>query len=218
MNDELAAEIAAHAHGKVPRELRRRQVLAEARAVFEERGYDATSMDELARRVGVSKPVVYDLVGSKEALFRDVMSVVADELSLRVAEAVASEPDRSRQLRAGILAFLRFIETRRAAWLALLAPDAGPAGAEVLAVRRQQAELVAAMIVAGGTDDGAPVDPAGAAVVARAINGAVEAVASWWHDHPDVPAESLADVLGDAFSPNLRELAGRPLRSLRPED
>src|SRR5581483_8070029 len=104
MSDKpLAAELAAHPHGRVPRALRRRQVLAEAHQLFSERGFTGASMDELARRMGVSKPVIYELAGSKEQLYRDVMASVHGELASALAEAAAGEPDLPRKLRAGIL-------------------------------------------------------------------------------------------------------------------
>src|SRR5437016_2404433 len=101
--NSLAEEVAAYPRGRVPREVRRRQVIALSTELFAERGYDGASMDELARRAGVSKPVVYDLVGSKEELFRDLMSVEAEDLARRISEAVEREPVHEERLRAGAL-------------------------------------------------------------------------------------------------------------------
>src|SRR5690242_21942838 len=97
--NSLANEVAAYPHGRVPKEVRRRHVIGLARELFTERGYNGTSMDELARRADVSKPVVYDLVGSKEELFRDVMTLEAEDLSRQISEAVAREPVRDERLR-----------------------------------------------------------------------------------------------------------------------
>lgn len=199
---ELAEAIAAHAHGKVPRELRRQQVLAEAHDLFVERGYEGTSMDELARRVGVSKPVIYGLAGSKEQLFKDVIGVASQELADAVDTAVAAADDVVGKLRAGILAFLRFVEQRRAAWGALLVTDAGPASQELLALRRQQALRVAASLPLGEKGD-----PRVAEAVAHAIDGACELAALWWERHPEVSAEALADLLTNLFLPGLTGLA-----------
>ena len=136
---ELTAQLAAFSHGRVPRDLRRKQVLSEAFDLFIERGFPGASMDELARRVGVTKPVIYDLVGSKEQLFREVMAVVQEELTASIATAVAVEADLPSRLRAGILAFLRFTHQRRRGWSALLSMESGAGSAEVNAIRRQQA-------------------------------------------------------------------------------
>ena len=97
----VSREVSGYQHGRVPRGLRRKQVLAEAHDLFVELGYHRASMDELARRVGVSKPVIYDLAGSKEELFRDVMAEMTAELTEHVSAAVAGERDVSRMLHAG---------------------------------------------------------------------------------------------------------------------
>src|SRR5689334_7971485 len=134
-HDPLRAELAEFAHGRVPRELRRRQVLATASELFVERGFAEASMDELARRVGVSKPVIYDLCGSKEALYSEVMAQEAANLARAVEQAVAAEPSPNleRKLHAGALAFFGFAEARRAAWDALLAAHAAPVSKELAA-------------------------------------------------------------------------------------
>jgi len=62
------ARIEDFQHGRVPRELRERQLLELAEELFGERGYAGASMDELARRAGVTKPVVYELFGSKDSV------------------------------------------------------------------------------------------------------------------------------------------------------
>ena len=207
---KLAGEVAAHAHGRVPRELRRRQLLAEARELFVERGYHAASMDELARRMGVSKPVVYDLAGSKEQLFRDVMALVGEELTARIASAVGAEPDLGRRLHAGILGFLRYVDEHRAEWSALLssiARSAGPPSDELAALQRAQVMLVAGLITAG--PDGGGAAPLVAEVLAQAINGAVESAALWWREHPELSPEILADLLTRFLSPGLLAVSSR---------
>jgi len=212
--EQLDSELARYRRGKVPRELRRRQLLARAHDLFVEVGYDRASMDELAKRVGVSKPVIYDLCGSKEQLFRDVMAVVNAELAECVASAVTAEKTFSAKLHAGVLAVLRFIQQRREAWASLLATDAGPVGAEEASMQRQQAELVAALIAGGVDPSGTPANPLTAQVLASAINGAVEFVALWWQQHPDIAPEALADLLTRAFSPDLLELSALELKTV----
>ncbi len=204
----LAAQIAGFAHGRVPRALRRRQVLEHAYQLFVERGYHGASMDELARRVGVSKPVIYDLAGSKEELFREVMAGVQAELVAELAAAVATEPELAGRLHAGILGFLRFVHRRRDGWAALRSLESG--GTEVTAaLRRGPAELVAA-IIGQGSGRGAPrLDGRTREILASAINGAVEFVALWWQVHPEVDAESLARLLADLLSPGLMALVRR---------
>jgi AcrR family transcriptional regulator len=210
----LSAQVAAYPHGRVPRALRRQQLLEAAYPLFVERGYQGASMDELARRIGVTKPVIYDLAGSKEQLFRDVVASVQADLAASVASAVAEHDDLAGRLHAGILAFLRFTERRRRGWAALLSMEAG--GGELAAtLRRQPVALVAALIAEGVGGRRAP-DAATLEVLAQAINGAVEFVALWWQSHPERSAESLAALLADLLSPGLIALAEGRRRPRRP--
>jgi AcrR family transcriptional regulator len=199
----VSAQIATFAHGRVPRALRRQQVLEQAYELFVERCYDGASMDELARRVGVTKPVIYELVGSKEQLFREVVAGIQAELATAVATAVSSETDLAGRLHAGILAFLRFAERKRRGWAALMSMGAG-GGAITATLRREPVALVAALIGASaGRDGGASPDARTLEILAQAINGAVEFVALWWQSHPDTTAESLAASLAALLSPGL---------------
>src|ERR1700741_2000396 len=95
----IAAEVAAYAHGRVPRALRERQVLAAAEELFAEVGFAGASWEEPPRRVGVSKPVVYAHAGSKEQLFRRCVERQARRLAERISDASAGETDPEAQLR-----------------------------------------------------------------------------------------------------------------------
>lgn len=216
--ERLQAEVDGHAHGRVPRDLRRRHILAVAEQVFVERGYAGTSMDELAARAGVSKPVIYDLVGSKEAVFAACMQAAADALAVQVATAVAAAgDDAATRLRAGALAWFEFIEARRSVWDALLASGDAPATAAIETIRTRQDAFVAAELTAtvasvtsaadGAADDVArTVDPELAAAVATAMNGAFEALGRWWHSHPERSATELADLYTALVLPGLEGL------------
>lgn len=206
---ELAALVAEYPHGRVPRELRRRQIVAVATELFVGRGFASASMDELARRVGVSKPVVYDLVGSKEELFHEIVTAEAARLAQRVQAAVDSEPDIALRLRAGTLAFFQFIGERRAAWRSLMALSDAPITAELARARRFQADAVASLLSKGAAETGVVLDPAVVSATAHAINGAIEALALWWHDHPDASPEALADLATDLVAPGLVLLSER---------
>jgi AcrR family transcriptional regulator len=81
------ARIGEFRHGRVPRELRRQQLIELGEELFAERGFTKTSMDELARRAGVTKPVVYELFGSKDGLFEACLEGLAVRLAESIAEA-----------------------------------------------------------------------------------------------------------------------------------
>jgi AcrR family transcriptional regulator len=214
-NPELNAQLAEFPHGKVPRAVRRRQLLQVATELFVERGFAEASMDELARRVGVSKPVIYDLVGSKEALFGEVVAQEAAALAAAVERAVSAEGEPEAKLYAGALAFFHFAEQRRAAWDALLTAEAAPVNAELAAARRFHAGAVAKLLAQGAAEAGSHADPMLLDACAQAINGAFEALATWWKDHPSVNAKTLAALATGLVAPGLRGFAEPAQRSKR---
>lgn len=199
-------EVEGYARGRVPRHVRERQIVALAEALFLERGYQGASMEELARRAGVSKPVVYDLVGSKEQLFDACVARAADELERSVVDAVAGAEGIRDQVTAGGLAFFRFVAGRRRVWEVLLSGGAAPFAAGVQDIRERQGRLVAALILTRAAAAATPVDPVHVDAVAACVNGAFEALAGWWQAHPERTPEQLAGWVADLVVPGL-ELA-----------
>jgi AcrR family transcriptional regulator len=193
------ASIGDFEHGRVPRPVRERQLLELAEQLFGERGYGGASMDQLARRAGVTKPVVYELFGSKEGLFGACVERAAREMAQTIAHAVRAETDPEARLRAGGLAFLRFAAEHRAA-LDLMTMG-GRFAEQAQRVRTNQARLVRQLM-----REGAPpgVDARELEVAAHAVNSAYEGVAHWMWQHPDVPVERLADWVVDLLLPGLK--------------
>jgi AcrR family transcriptional regulator len=206
--EDIQQEVEAFGHGRVPREVRHRHILAVAEQLFVERGYAAASMDDLAARLGVSKPVIYDIVGSKDVVFEACVERVADVLADEVASAVAgADPaDEAAALRAGALAWFEFIGQRRGLWEALLSSSDVPTTEAVEAIRARQDGFVAQWLVAGAAARGADVDIDLAGAVATAMNGAFEALGRWWHDHPDRTAAELAELYTSLVLPGLTAL------------
>lgn len=209
------AEIAALPHGRVPRELRRRQVLELATELFSERGFAAASMDELAARAGVSKPVIYGLFDSKEGLLVAVIETLGLELNETVLAAVAGHRDPEALLRAGSLAFFRFVGERSATWAMIFGAgrslsDAGaspPAAAKLDEIRARQDGLVGTVIAASARELGGEPDPLEVEAVTRALNGVYEGLVGWWATHPEVGAERLTDWVVALVLPGLEAMA-----------
>jgi AcrR family transcriptional regulator len=195
---EAARQIEGFRHGRVPRALRERQLVELGEQLFAERGFAKASMDELARRAGVTKPVIYELFGSKEGLFRACLEGLALRLAQQIADAARAEQNPEARLRAGGLAFLRFASDNRVAYELLYE---GRFSDAAVSVRKRQAalilELMREMAPAG-------VDPRELELAAHAVNSAYEGVAHWMWDHPDVPLERLADWTVELLLPGLR--------------
>jgi AcrR family transcriptional regulator len=168
----------------------RREVIENAATqVFAERGYVAASIDEIARRSGVSAPVVYDHFASKLDLHRRLLERHRDELlALWREHLLTSEPPATRVPRA-IDAWARYVETHPFAWKMLFQETTGDAAAaaahrEVLAGSR----AVLAPLV-GELPGGA--DLANLEMAAELIRSGLIGLALWWQDHPEVPREQI---------------------------
>lgn len=98
-------EPAARPAGRDPEEKRRR-VLAAARSLFADVGYESARVDDIARRARVSKGTVYNVVGSKEELFVRCITDSLEETRSRIAETVGAEPAPGRAIEALIRALL----------------------------------------------------------------------------------------------------------------
>ena len=208
------ARIEDFRHGRVPRAVREQQLVELGEELFAERGFAKASMDELARRAGVTKPVIYELFGSKEGLFEACLEGLALRLAGvdrrgrprrgRRCGAAATVPraerpaDPEARLRAGGLAFLRFAAENRVAYELLYE---GRFSDAAVSVRRRQAALILELMREIAPDD---VDPRELEVAANAVNSAYEGVAHWMWDHPEMDVEQLADWTVELLLPGLR--------------
>jgi AcrR family transcriptional regulator len=209
---EAVARIEDFRHGRVPRVVRERQLVELGEELFAERGFAKASMDELARRAGVTKPVIYELFGSKEGLFRACLEGLALRLEDAIADAARGAdaagggpegearraPDPEARLRAGGLAFLRFAQENRFAYELLYK---GRFSDAAVSVRRRQAALILELMREIAPED---VDPRELEVAAHAVNSAYEGVAHWMWDHPESDVEELADWTVELLLPGLR--------------
>lgn len=197
-------------------ETRRRQVLDAAVAVFSEEGFHGASMDAVAARAGVSKPLVYAHGGSKDELFAACLHREADRL-LRSVQSAAGGADEAPlvRLRRALRAFFHALTTRRAGWTVLYRQAlTGPFAGEVDTLRRRIVEQ-AADLVARGLDVPRPV----ALPYAHTLVGAAEGLADWWltsdtgltdtglTDTGTDPADALAETLVAVVGPGLAALA-----------
>lgn len=191
---------------RVPRDVRRAQIIELAAELFAERGYQGASMGELARRAGISKPVIYDLIGSKEDVYRASTETVVLEAGELIAAAVAQHEDIRAQLRAAALAAFRFAAKHERASAALFGSDAAQFADEIGWMRRQRGEMLAGLLAAEGARRGRAVDPRRMQAIGHLLGGAFESIALWWREHPDVPAETLADWFADLVGPGVEAL------------
>jgi AcrR family transcriptional regulator len=174
---------------------RRAAILHAATGVFAIRGYGAASMGEIAREAGMSEPLIYEHFDTKRDVHAALVGAYAAELFRRLAAAGGDDPEA--RLRRGVDAFLGFIEERHEAWHALCASGADPAVAQVMSQVQSLAAGVIAELMGAGATPLAESDCAereqSIAIDAHLLSGALQALAAWWHEHPEVPRAALVD-------------------------
>ena len=89
---------------------RREQLIDVARTLFAERGYDATSIEEIAASAQVSKPVVYEHFGGKEGLYAVIIDRELTLIYSTIVNALESDPSPSAVVEHAALALLTYIE------------------------------------------------------------------------------------------------------------
>ncbi|WP_067459257.1 TetR/AcrR family transcriptional regulator [Actinomadura macra] len=162
--------------------------------VFNERGYDGTSMDELSKRLGISKSAIYHHVTGKDELLQLAVDRALDGLFAAADEATAVDGraiDRLEHLVRASVAVL----VERLPFVTLLLRVRGNTAVEkhALARRREFDHLVAGLVAeARAEGDIRPdIDPA---TVARLLFGLVNSLAEWYKPRGAGSTE-IADAL-----------------------
>src|SRR5215217_6138430 len=171
---------------------RREQIGEVAQRLFAERGYRAVGVDEIARRAGVTPPVLYDHFDSKRDLYAHLLERQAGELAARVARATGEVGGGKARLRAAFEAFFAFAEEQP-----LLADDRTlDNGLRATAARREgqaQAALIEVLGSGGRLFAGEPERERSLELTAQMLRGGLLGLAAWWREHPETPREALVE-------------------------
>lgn len=199
---------AAASPRRLPRAERERQILDIAHELFAEHGFAAVTMDEVAARVGVTKPLLYNYWGNKEILYVACVQRDAERLLTTVREAVEADPHPAAALETGVRTFFAFIADNRRIFR-LIFDDALPAGGVVAQgiseYRQRITDTIAALLLAEFPPKARAKARAEVEALSHALLGATEALGRWWLRHDDqFDAEGAADLLLATVLPGLR--------------
>ena len=89
---------------------RKAQLLGVARKVFGTKGFHGVSMEDVAREAGVTKPILYDLFDSKEALYLALLDADSLELEERIRTALVAPTGNRERIRASFEAYFEFVD------------------------------------------------------------------------------------------------------------
>jgi len=186
---------------------RRAQLLDVSRALFAERGFEATSIEEIAHRASVSKPIVYEHFGSKEGIYEVVKDREVQALINQITDALVGDHPRVL-LEQAAGALLTYIETQTDGFRILVreSPVASTTGlfASVIGDIASQVEhILAAQFKARGYNTKL------APLYSHALVGMVALVGQWWVDTRKPSRDEVAA--------HLVNLAGNGLGNLEPK-
>jgi AcrR family transcriptional regulator len=187
---------------------RRAQLIDVGRTVFAKKGFEATSMEEIADRAKVSKPIVYEHFGGKEGLYAVVVDREMDYVVRRITEAIAEGSPRERIERA-TLAFLTYVRDHPDGF-AVLSQDS-PLSAtrgRLSSLLNDLAERVGDIFVSSFKQAG--YDARTAPIYAHALVGMVTFVGRWWIDARKPAIEEVARHMAALAWMGLRHLPKRP--------
>lgn len=157
---------------------RRAQILDVGRGVFAERAFELASMDDIAQRAGISKPILYEHFGSKEGLYAAIVEREMEDLVARVSSALSSGTSRERWNQA-VVAFVDYVETQPAGFEVLTREAPSGVGRRGLTrVIDQLAERVGDALRAGFQRAGFPKHLV--PLYSTALLGMVTQVGLWW--------------------------------------
>jgi AcrR family transcriptional regulator len=164
---------------------RERLMLRAAGEAFAAHGFHGSSMDEIARAAGITKPMLYRYFGSKEGLYAAYLQMTGRDLidQVRAPETRGQSPHV--RLSTGLRAFLTYVKEHRAGWTVLHGETAAPSDA---GVAREVAELRGRIIRMLTTLFG---DEA----FAHAFTGAAESLATWWVNQPQPSIDDGTAIL-----------------------
>jgi len=161
---------------------RREQLLDVGRSLFAERGYDGASVEEIALRAGVSRPVVYEHFGGKEGLYAVVVHREVERLLTSFTGALSAHSPK-RLLEQATLALLTYVEDETDGFRILVRESPVPLAASgglatiLSAIAGQVEHILAAEFAARGFQTTL------AGLYSQALVGQVALVGQWWLDN-----------------------------------
>ncbi|HEY3982134.1 MAG TPA: TetR/AcrR family transcriptional regulator [Streptosporangiaceae bacterium] len=195
---------------------RREQLLDIGRRLFAERGLDGTSIEEIAARAGVSKPVVYEHFGGKEGLYAVVVDREVGRF-LEMATRVLEGDDTMPKFEVAAVSLLRYIQDN-ADGFRILVRDSNPtSGSGTFAslisdVASQVEYILGDVLKARGYD------PKLAPMYAQMLVGMVAFTGQWWLDARKPDLEVVAAHLVNLAWNGLSQLDPKPRISPQARD
>lgn len=163
--------------------------------LFNRKGYDATSIGDVADELGVTKSAVYHHVRSKEQLLSEALDEALEELEAAVTRAVSADGSAYERLRGVVRHSVEVLVDHQPAVTLLLRVHGNSATEKAALKRRRAIDARLAVLVSQAAAEGAlrtDVDPE---LVSRLVFGMVNSLVEWYRPSGPVDVEQLADAV-----------------------
>ncbi|MDR0284433.1 MAG: TetR/AcrR family transcriptional regulator [Propionibacteriaceae bacterium] len=173
---------------------RRDQLIDVARRCFADKGFDGTSIEEIAARAGVSKPIIYEHFGGKEGLYAVVVDREVNTL-LRALRVSLTDPNAGsrRLIEVSALALLDYIESCPEGFQIIMRDSSEFGGSGFASILNDVIVRVEGLLIPRFEDRG--FDPKAVPLIAQALTGLVAMTGQWWLDNPEFTKEEVASHL-----------------------
>ncbi|WP_432969042.1 TetR/AcrR family transcriptional regulator [Dactylosporangium sp. CA-233914] len=185
---------------RMTRAAREQQLLDVAEDLFLEAGYERTSIEDIARAAGVTRPVVYEHHGSKEGVYLACVRRARAHWNREILAAASASTDPREQLALGADAYYRVVERDPARWQLLIGAGglvAGPLAGDLHRERLRTVNLIADLVEPHLPD----ADPQRVDAFANVASGGAEQLGRWWLAHPEVPRSKVVAYYVDTVWP-----------------
>jgi AcrR family transcriptional regulator len=208
VTDEANETRSRRSRGRMTAAERREQLVDISRGLFAERGFDGASIEEVAARAGVSKPVVYEHFGGKEGLYAVVVDREVRRLLAMMQDSLDAEHPRVL-LEQAAFALLDYIEDAPDGFRILVRDSPiGSATGSFVSIISDIASRVEYILVAEFEHRG--FDAEVAPLYAQMLVGMVGTTGQWWLDARQPEKRVVAEHLVNLAWNGLAHMEPRP--------
>ncbi len=165
---------------RMPRDVRRAQLLEAALGVFVAQGYHAAAMDDIADRAGVSKPVLYQHFPGKLELYLALLDQSCDTIIDATRAALGSTDDNKQRVAATVRVFYDYVANEQGAFRLVFESDLTNEPAVRERLERVTSECAADIALVIHEDTGLP--DRQSRLLAVSLVGMAQVSARFWLD------------------------------------
>jgi AcrR family transcriptional regulator len=189
---------------RLPYAQRHAQLLDLAEALFIERGYAAVTMEDIARAAGVTRPIVYSHLESREGAYLACLERVRVDYQAELERYAATATTAREFLRSAAEGFFAILESTPGRWQLMFGGAAvlpGEATKALAAQRFATIEQIRRLLEPMAPDTSADALSA----LSHSMSGVAERLGHWWLERPDLEHAHLVDYFVDIMWAGLRQ-------------